>query len=326
MNFSTNQVMQLFVLGENEAAEVKKVIVPGGNPENFDDVKGFLIQVLNEEGEVIDVTDFIEKANILSITESAARDNVLYRKGLPVALSSEVNGGKPVKGEEYVMTLVYRGFGEEDTYSKVFSAKATDENPATLLKALAKNMLANLDVEYSPLYELYTGEGVKITMANYETAVTAEGFCIVEPVPYWSLGRFAETLMTIDVHTAPITLDGEDENAWLAYYKFMPLQGEIVEGLPNSKRIADLEYFCKGERGTSNALVGWPDTPDYVAKVNPKSANGYDILTIHYAYVGPNASNQKSEKDLIFVSEAGSNVEQGLNYIKTMITTGQTPN
>jgi hypothetical protein len=313
MNFSTNQVMQLFVLGSTDTAKVEAIKTSDGN-----EVKGYIVKVKNSAGDVIDTTDIIDAKNILYVTEALASKDKLNRKGLLVKLNSAVNGGKPVKGEEYVMTLVYRGFGEEDTYSKVFSAKATSDDTATLLKDLAKNMLTNIDVEYSPLYELYTTEGVKITMANYETAVTAEGFYIVEPVPYWSLGRFAETLMHIDVQTAYITIDGEEEQNWLAEYKFKPVTLDGVASIPNTHKIADLEYFCKGERGTSNALVGWPDTPDYKGKVNPDSANGYDVLTVHCAFVGANASNQKSEKDIIFITEGGTaSLNTKLDDIKT---------
>lgn len=314
MNFSTNQVMQLFVLGGTDTAEVVAIKTPDGK-----EVRGYIVKIKNSADDVIDTTDIIDAKNILYVTEALASKDKLNRKGLLVKLNSAVNGGKPVKGEEYVMTLVYRGFGEEDTYSKVFSAKATSDDTAALLKELAKNMLTNIDVEYTPLYELYTTEGVKITMANYETAVTAEGFYIVEPVPYWSLGRFAETLMHIDVQTAYITLDGEEEQNWLAEYKFKPVTLDGVEAIPNTHKIADLEYFCKGERGTSNALVGWPDTPDYKGKVNPDSANGYDMLVVHCAFVGANASNQKSEKDIIFITEGGT---ASLNAKLTGIKTG----
>lgn len=301
MNFSTNQVMQMFVLGSTDTAEVVTINTPDGR-----DIRGYIVKIINSNGEVIDTSDIIDAKNILSVNAALAARDKLNRKGLLVKLNSEVNDGKPIKGEEYVMTLTYRGFGEEDTYSKVVSAKATNEDPATLLKAMAENLIMNRDVEFSPLYDLYTTEGVKISKDNYKTAVTANGFYIVEPVPYWSLGRFAETLMNIDVQTAHVTLNGEEETAWLAEYKFKPVTLDGVPAIPNSHRIADLEYFCKGERGTSNALVGWPDTPDYVAKINPNSANGYDVLTVHCAFVGANASNQKSEKDIIFVEEGGT--------------------
>lgn len=315
MNFSTNQVMQLFVIGKEETAKVETVYAPDGET-----VRGYIVKIKKGD-EVIDVTDFISKENILSISEALASSETeqLKRKGLLVKLNEEVNGGNPVVGQDYVITLVYRGFGEEDTYSKVVEARATTgETNATLLQKLAESLLINMDVEYSPLYELYTGSGeslTKITMENYKT-ITADGFYIVEPMPYWSLGRFAETLMNIDVHTATITVEGMEETAWLKNYKFAPVTG--IAAIPNTHRIADLEYFCKGERGTSNALVGWPDTPDYVAKVDAKSATGYDVLTVHHAFVGANASNQKSEKDTIFIAEGGSDsLATALNTIKT---------
>ena len=49
-------------------------------------------------------------------------------------------------------------------------------------------------------------------------------------------------------------------------------------------------------------------------KVDANHAAGYDILTIHYAYVGANASNQKSEKDIVLVCKSAAGF---LNTIET---------
>lgn len=304
MNFSTNQVMQMFVLGKNETVE--KVEVKKGEKVTHVSYK------VKNGSEVIDVTDLIDVKNVLSVKNASAADDTLVRKGILIKLNDEVNEGAPVAGNDYVLTLTYRGFGEEDTYSKVVMAKATKgDDAASLLVKLAKELLLNKDVEYSPLYALYTPAGVEITEETVGSAVTAEGFYIVEPKPYWSLGRFAETLMNVSVQTASIVVDGEEVSDWLETYKVAPAykadgKTPLVAAIPNTHKVADLEYFCKGERGTSNALVGWPDTPDYKGKVNADSTNGYDVLTVHYAYVGANASNQKSEKDLIFVAESGT--------------------
>lgn len=302
MNFSTNQVMQLFVLANGETAEVVKIYTPDKSA-----VRGYIVKI-KKGNEVIDTTDIIDAKNILSVTEALATsaNEQLRRKGLLVKLSSKVNAGAPAAGEEYVMTLVFRGYGDEDTIFKKAYAKASKgETAAGLLQKLATNLLENKDVEYSPLYELRTTAGAEITKANIST-ITADGFYIVEPVPYWSLARFSETLMNIDVQTAPIVVDSNEENQWLDTYKFAPVSLGTVPAIPNTHRVADLEYFCKGERGTSNALVGWPDTPEYEPKVNPKSTKGYDILTVHCAFVGANASNQKSEKDIVFIAEGGT--------------------
>lgn len=308
MNFSTNQVMQMFVLNGTKKAAVNPIKTPDGTA-----VRGLMIQVV-EGTKVVDNTDIIDVKNVLSVTEALATSDgeQLKRKGVLVVLNEDyLVDGNPVKGQDYVITINYRGnIGEEDTYSKVAEAHATKgDTPATLLQKLAESLILNQDVEYTPLYELYLPDGTLLTKENI-TTVAATGFYIVEPVPYWSLGRFEETLMKIDLQTAPIIVDGDDVIDWLENYKFEAVELASVPAIKNSHRVADLEYFCKGERGTSNAKLGWPDTPDYTPNVDPSLASGYDILTIHYAFVGANASNQKSEKDIILVAPAGA---EGLN-------------
>lgn len=300
MNFSTNQVMQMFVLNDTRTAE-PCYIGPLGS-------QGKLMYQIIDVTSVVDHTDIIDRDNILSVAvqSAAAPSEQLFRKGVRIALNEEyLVDGNPVKGQDYVITINYRGnIGEEDTYSKVVEAHASKgDTPATLLQKLANSFLINRDVEYTPLYELLLLDGTPLTENNVEN-ITAEGFVVVEPVPYWSLGRFEETLMKIDLQTAPIIIDGDDVNDWLEDYKFEAIPSDIVPAIRNSHRVADLEYFCKGERGTSNAKLGWPDTPDYTPLVDPNYPLGYDIVTIHYAFVGANASNQKSEKDIIFVAPA----------------------
>jgi hypothetical protein len=72
--------------------------------------------------------------------------------------------------------------------------------------------------------------------------------------------------------------------------------GEIV----NSKLIADYEYFYMGERGDQYRMVGFPNYIPTTYLVDPTAAYGYDLVTIHFAYVGANHSVQKSEKDITF--------------------------
>ena len=83
----------------------------------------------------------------------------------------------------------------------------------------------------------------------------------------------------------------------------------------NTHRIADMEYFYKGERGVSAGLNAPYDLQIPLdLRVDAGHTAGYDILTIHYAYVGANASNQKSEKDAVLVCKSGAGF---LNTIET---------
>ena len=65
------------------------------------------------------------------------------------------------------------------------------------------------------------------------------------------------------------------------------------------KLAADYEYFFHGERGDQYRMVGWPDYIPTSYMVD--TTKEYDFVQIHYAYVGPNESCQKSEKDLVFL-------------------------
>ena len=74
--------------------------------------------------------------------------------------------------------------------------------------------------------------------------------------------------------------------------------GEIADP-QECKKIADLEYFCMGERGDQYRGIGWPNIIPTKYMVDPTKE--YATLDIHYAYVGANESVQKSEKDITIV-------------------------
>ena len=77
--------------------------------------------------------------------------------------------------------------------------------------------------------------------------------------------------------------------------------------LTNSHIAAELEYFAMGERADLYRGIGWPDNRITKYIVDPDNAYGYDMINIHYAYVGSNHAIQKSEKDItILVPRASS--------------------
>ena len=290
---STNQVTQFFVV-ENTAV-LKEIKDPKGTV-----VIGYQIVV---DGK--DTTDVIPTKQVLGVNFASA-DNAsekMYRKALTVKLSSAVNGGNPVAGQDYILSLKFRGhIGEEDTIEKVAMAHATaTDTAATLLQKLAKSLMDNASVEVSPLYEIHA-VNTKALLTDVST-ITAEGFVIVEAKPYWRLGTFQETLAKIDVATRPIIVAGDEEDAWLNSYKFVAdTTGTYADAILNTHKVADMEYFYKGERGVTAFKNAPYDAQIPVdLKVDANHTAGYDILTIHYAYVGANASNQKSEKDIVLV-------------------------
>lgn len=311
MNFSTNQVKQLYVLKSGSVVTY---------PTTGD--KKYLV-IDNER------TDLIDKVLKTTLANADDASQVMKRKGVLVALNSTVNSGAPVAGQHYRIKLTYRGHvGEEDTYHKFAEVMATSGmTAAQLLQGLAKSLIAQIGVEASPLYEIYlkgadASKSTKITTEAGCDSITASGFYIVEPVPYWALGKFPESLMKIELTASTITVGGVEENDWLANTKFTPIDTTTiasVAGIVNSHKVADLEYFCKGERGTSAGLHAPYDIQLPLGlKVNPDEEDGYDILNIHYAYQGANQQSTLSEKDITLVIPADGTITLNGTASKTL--------
>ena len=303
---STNQVTQFFVV--EKTAVLKKIKDPSGAV-----VTGYQVVVDDR-----DTTDVIPAKHVLGVNKvlATAASEKLFRKVLKVKLSANVNGGAPVAGQDYIISLKFRGhIGEEDTIEKVAMAHATaSDTAATLLQKLAKSFIDNASVEENPLYEVKTVAGA--ALSDDVSTITEEGFVIVEAKPYWRMGTFIEALAKIDVSTRPIILSGDEEDKWLDSYKFVADKEETYStSIKNTHRVADMEYFYKGERGVSAGLNAPYDLQIPLdLRVDANHAAGYDILTIHYAYVGANASNQKSEKDIVLVCKSAAGF---LNTIET---------
>lgn len=307
---STNQVGQMFVADKSVA--IKKLLDrEGGKP------KGFNL-VIDD-----DVTDFVTKGQILDINVKKADEpsEKMLRKALCIKLNADVNGGAPVAGQDYIIALRFRGdIGEEDAMEKVamahcyagdFTTTITDNAEEAekdkiknakkaLYKRLAQSFIDNASCDYTPFYLVTDKTGVEITDV---TTITEDGFYLVEQLPYWRLGTFKESLAKIDVMTRPIILDSDEIEDWLDERKFTARPEAMAANVPailNSHKVADMEYFYKGERGVS-AFMNHPYDIQIPVKlkVDPEFADGYDILTLHYFYAGANASNQKSEKDII---------------------------
>jgi hypothetical protein len=79
-----------------------------------------------------------------------------------------------------------------------------------------------------------------------------------------------------------------------------------VTTIKNTKKIADLEYFCMGERGDWYRNVGWPHVipTQYLVPADSTDAAGYNVLTIHYKYIGggDEAASRLSVKDIQIAS------------------------
>ena len=124
---------------------------------------------------------------------------------------------------------------------------------------------------------------------------------IVEEVPQeWILGTFPQVPVNFTLMPDTIVVGGNDR-IWGLVEK-----QASTNSIPDGHKIADLEYFCMGERGDVYRMMGFPNVIRTKYLVNPDLK--YNTIDIHYAYVGSNEAVQKSEKDItIVVPKVGKN-------------------
>lgn len=115
----------------------------------------------------------------------------------------------------------------------------------------------------------------------------------------WRLGVQQEKKLTWSVAFTEVTwVDNSNVTHTEEWGNDTEFKGDAIK---NSRLAAEFEYFAMGERADLYRGMGWPDNRETQYLVNPSSSNGYDMINIHYSYVGSNHAVQKSEKDLTLI-------------------------
>lgn len=295
--FSVNQVRHLYVAkaSKTTVAEGKltqAALANKGDIQVLTDADGKLyFKYLGAGGQVR--SDLIE--NITYAKATAAADLAYSLKKATVALSGSIDVTK-----NYVLRVVinqYAGMSDEDIHQIYASCTPNKEgvtNATQLYAALAKNLNANMAKEYDKLFEATS---------------SASGIVITEVEQPWTLGIKPQVGVMFEAF-----LVDDDGVAGTTTYA---ASGSTVG---NGKKIADMEYFYMGERGDNYRNVGWPNSIPTEYLVD--SSKAYNVLDIHYSYVGPNEGPQKSEKDITIVAETTAILNAVITAINT--ATGST--
>jgi hypothetical protein len=217
-----------------------------------------------------------------------------------VALDPNVNGGAVVAGQDYVLRVIFRqwiGIDENYTYIKSGAVHAT----SAMVSDASKFYQAMAD----SLNNAFAREiGATKTSNPYLTfAASANGLTITEKEQAWQLGTDAQERVYFDVQPTFVYVNGTDE-IWGVVTDQTPDKASAVvgtTGIGNGKKIADLEYFCMGERGDQYRMIGWPNVikTDYL--VDPSKQ--YNALEIHHGFRDEGVNSYRSEKDITIVAE-----------------------
>ena len=314
--FSVNQARQLYVATSVKSPHVLPADAAGSIALKNDTAKTHLYFEYKGADNLMR-SDLIDIKNILHAKATDAKKMAYELKSVTVTLDNTVNGGAPVAGQDYILRIAFRqyvGMSDADQYFKYGMVHAyTGMSASDFYKKLALSLVKNFSRETTQLLSFTLedgeGEGTVVDASTKESALTGTYTALVidEVAQEWVLGKIEQAPVYFEVQPTTITVEG-DELVW----------GKVEDTDPagtigNGQKIADLEYFCMGERGDIYRGVGYPNNIKTEYMVNPESA--YAVLYIHYAYVGANEGVQKSEKILTIVSTT----ESILNEIKAAI-------
>lgn len=299
--FSTNQVRQLYVAKTLKTSHVLATDTAGFIAVKSDTAKNHLYFEYKGADNLMR-SDLIDIKNILYAKATDADDMAHELRAVTVTLDSEVNAA-PVAGQDYILRIAFKqyvGMSDEDQYFKYGMVHAYAGMTASdFYKKLALSLAKNFSREIVPLVKfILTDSGdkaVPVDATTKESSLTGtyKALVIDEVEQPWRLGIMEQTPVYFEVQPVPVTVNG-DERIW----------GKVEETGPagtiaNGKKIADLEYFCMGERGDMYRGVGYPNNIPTTYLVDPTVK--YNVIDIHYAYVGSNESVQKSEKTITLV-------------------------
>lgn len=323
MNYSVNQVRQLYVAKAFKSSHVLASDTAGSITVKNDTAKNHLYFEYKGADNLMR-SDLIDIKNILYAKATNANDMAHELKAVTVTLDTNVNGGAPVAGQDYILRIAFKqyvGMSDEDQYFKYGMVHAyAGMNADKFYKVLALSLAKNFSREVVPLIKIEVHSKATKSKGGFDS----NGYMVVTPTtkdngksnttnPYyatdtlvtdidsiriteveqpWRLGVMAQTPVYFTVQPVAVMVNG-DERIWAT----------VTEGtngtIGNGKKIADLEYFCMGERGDIYRNIGWPHNIPTTYLVDPTKT--YYTFDIHYAYVGNNESVQKSEKDITIV-------------------------
>lgn len=321
--FSTNQVRQLYVAKALKTSYVPASDAAGSIAVKNDTAKNHLYFEYKGADNLMR-SDLIDIKNILYAKATDADDMAHELKSVTVTLATDVNGGAPVAGQDYILRIAFRqyvGMSDEDQYYKYGMVHAyADMKADEFYKVLALSIAKNFSREVVPLIKIEVHSKATKSKGGFDS----NGYMVVTPTtkdngksdttnPYyatgtlvtdidsiriteveqpWRLGVMAQTPVYFTVQPVPVMVNS-DERVWAT----------VTEGtngtIGNGKKIADLEYFCMGERGDIYRGIGFPNNIVTTYLVDPSKT--YYTFDIHYAYVGSNEAVQKSEKDITIV-------------------------
>ena len=323
--FSTNQVRHLYVLKNfQEPTNITSFKNAGETVISITKDNDVFIKYMGMGGQVR--TDLIPKSKVLSATLLTKDKDRTPLKSVLVQLNSEVSA-TPITSQDYILRIAFRqyfGMSDEDLYLKygmvhayagmtasVFYAKLAQSLAKNFSRELVKPLAFHLMVNSEDKGEVTATSKIKYDdtfkgTADFDATTDSYTGIVIKEVDQkdeWVLGTKEQTPVYFTVQPTTIMVSG-DELIWGKVTKLADSTSDPKRYVGNGTKIADLEYFCMGERGDIYRNINWPNAIRTKYMVDPTKE--YNIVDIHYYQDEGGENPQKSEKTITFVYDNDS--------------------
>ena len=316
-NYSVNQLRHLYVIsGYNASVTDASAVGTIGAIKSIDDIRGKEVMFNYKGAESVLASDFIQIHNIGYVKAVPASDMVTVMKKIEITLDPTINSGAPVSGQDYVLSINFRNFFSSGDASQYFKDAAVHATASMSASDFYKAMVNSLNAAFSrePGATKTSNPYLKFSWKpNATTATTADAIVIEEVPQEWALGTKKARRIMFDVFCSTISTGGDDV-VWGTVTDATPAKSAAVVGtnaVGNGQQIADLEWFCMGERGDQYRNVGWPNVIPTKYLVDPTQQ--YHVLELHYAFTDTGVNSYRTEKEITVVAPATTAGKAALN-------------
>ena len=301
-------------LSGKSAGACQLVINPDG------DAAYMLYKGPSEDG--LQRSDIMKRCNIISVNLTDAADMKHKMKKYEVALDSSVSS-TPIVGQDYILNVEVKNYialGDDSTFRKFGAAHAFNTTASNLYRDLALSLAKNFANLGTPLISvaLKTSSTPVVVTGKTKKADlngTYTGIIIEEVEQPWRRGVAQQEFVNFEVYPSTVYKDGADQ----IWGTVTDVTASNTNVLPNSKKVADMEWFFHKERGDIYGEAGYPNNIDTIYQVDPSNADGYSFVDIHFYFEGNSHNVGKSEKTLTVVGTK-ANLKK---LIGSAATTGQ---
>lgn len=236
-------------------------------------------------------SDVIQKAQVEYVNVTSAVNKLVpLRKKATVTINSDIldNGNVPA-GYHFVLKVIFRQYvslSDEDRLAKVVDVYTkTAMTPTNFYGALKDALDLALRSEEA-------ATGVQLV----DRSSSASGLVLTEVYMPWKLGKMSVSKLPFDVFGEDVEIDSIDVE-W-ANVAVATVAKDSTDTVAGARKLADLEWFCLGERGDIYRGIGWPNNFEANYQVDPTGTTAYSIVDLTYYYKGNNEDIQHSRKTI----------------------------